>query len=204
MNLVDEFIIYIVRSEGKIVYIGSGKFGRHLHCKSGCSHVYGLNKLHFSGADMDVEITAYYDSKKDSLEAERLLIVRHKPMFNKRDNPDVKIISTGVIYEKWDDYLRINVAPRKYKVFTKVILELINYFGINNLTSESGVNLKGLVRHKRIPNSILPFLACKRGKRISYSKYKDLYEVLCAVEGFVKLPTTPILTIDKETNDTTN
>ena len=43
--------VYICKVDGEIVYIGSGKHGRHKHCTSGCSHVYELNKMHFLAND---------------------------------------------------------------------------------------------------------------------------------------------------------
>ena len=43
--------VYVCRVDGEIVYIGSGRHGRHKHCDSGCSHVYELNKIHFLADD---------------------------------------------------------------------------------------------------------------------------------------------------------
>lgn len=41
--------VYVCKLNDEVLYVGQGKLGRHNHCKSGCSHVYELNKLHFLG-----------------------------------------------------------------------------------------------------------------------------------------------------------
>ena len=38
--------VYVCRYDGEIVYIGQGLKGRHKHCSSGISHVYGLTRLY--------------------------------------------------------------------------------------------------------------------------------------------------------------
>jgi len=36
-----------ISEDGEYLYIGAGKRGRHLHCTSGISNCYDLNRLHF-------------------------------------------------------------------------------------------------------------------------------------------------------------
>ena len=203
-NLADKFVVYTASLNGIIVYVGSGKFGRQLHCLSGCSHVYGLNKLHFESTEVIVKIVGYYDNKQESLDIEKHLILTNKPAFNKKDNPDVEISSNTWTFSKWDTYLRQNLGSRKYWLFSGLIKELITFFGVKNLVSERGVNLQGMLKHGKIPNNLRAFLSCKR-KQGSYVKYKELYDVLCTEPGFVKLPQTPTIkqTI-KEQNDKAN
>lgn len=74
--------VYICKLNDEILYVGQGYSGRHKHCTSGCSHVYELNKLHFSGLIPIVEVV-HIDSRKDRvLELEKSLIKNLKPKYN--------------------------------------------------------------------------------------------------------------------------
>lgn len=67
-----------------LMYIGQGIKGRHKHCDSGCSHVYGLNKLHFLegvGA-LEVRIVKVSGDKKEVERLEREAISCLKPKLN--------------------------------------------------------------------------------------------------------------------------
>ena len=57
-----------------VLYIGSGKIGRHTHCDSGISNVYGLNRLHFGGVELDVKVLKTFKNQKDSIDEEVRLI----------------------------------------------------------------------------------------------------------------------------------
>ena len=76
--------IYEVSYKGQVVYVESGLQGvRHLHAKSGASHVPALNKLFFEDADnMIVNILRDGLSKEESLELEKSYILAIKPEFN--------------------------------------------------------------------------------------------------------------------------
>lgn len=76
--------IYEVSYKGQVVYVESGLQGvRHLHVKSGASHVPALNKLFFEDADnMIVNILRDGLSKEESLELEKSYILAIKPEFN--------------------------------------------------------------------------------------------------------------------------
>ena len=78
---VVKFEVYSCYYEGKLLYVGSGAINRHKHCNSGCSHVYGLNKLHFEGAVFDIKLR-YFETKEESLEVEKALIREHLPKLN--------------------------------------------------------------------------------------------------------------------------
>lgn len=78
-----DYEVYIVKHEKIIVYVGEGKTNRHVHALSGTSHVYGLNKLHFQGANVTVEVIPK-DSKKEAEAEESRLILLHQPRFNGR------------------------------------------------------------------------------------------------------------------------
>jgi hypothetical protein len=71
------YIVYVVRFEDEIVYIGSGIKGRQNHCISGTSHVYDLNRLHFEGKAVDLKVIKTNITKQESLIAEKELILLH-------------------------------------------------------------------------------------------------------------------------------
>ena len=86
MDTKESYEVYICYLGSEIVYVGSGRIGRHEHCNSGTSHVYELNKLHFEGVVFDVKVR-YVKTKETSLEQEVELINRHLPTFNFRHTP---------------------------------------------------------------------------------------------------------------------
>lgn len=75
--------VYVAYYEGEVVYVGKGYGTRYLHCNSGTSHCYELNKLHFEGKEVEVIILAdgLYDADAKSLESE--IIADLKPRHNK-------------------------------------------------------------------------------------------------------------------------
>lgn len=79
--------IYIARIDDEIVYIGKGVGKRYEHVNSGISHNYFLNKAHFSGIVMDVEIYQRFDTDEEALAAESALIKLHNPKWNNMNNP---------------------------------------------------------------------------------------------------------------------
>ena len=94
---MNNYIVYFVRVEGELVYIGSGKYGRQNHCVSGTSHSYDLNRCHHTGIDMCVSIYRKYLTKEESLALEKELIILHQPRFNKVYVDDIRIRKGGAI-----------------------------------------------------------------------------------------------------------
>lgn len=81
---MEDYIIYEVLHNQKVVYIGSGKIGRELHCMSGHSHNVELNKLFFTEPEnMKVQVIREGLSKEESLEIEKEFIQATEPKFNK-------------------------------------------------------------------------------------------------------------------------
>ena len=78
--------VYVCKYDDVVLYVGQGKVGRHSHCNSGCSHVYGLNRLHFGKVNFTVEVLSGYETQKEAIEEERRLISLHAPKFNKVHN----------------------------------------------------------------------------------------------------------------------
>ena len=86
MSNKDSYEVYICKHEDDVLYVGQGRLGRHTHCISGCSHVYGLNRLHFGKVNFTVEVLSIHETQKEALEEELRLISLHTPKFNKVNN----------------------------------------------------------------------------------------------------------------------
>lgn len=86
MSNKDNYEVYICKHEDDVLYVGQGRLGRHTHCSSGCSHVYGLNRLHFGKVNFTVEVLSIHETQKEALEEELRLISLHTPKFNKVNN----------------------------------------------------------------------------------------------------------------------
>lgn len=81
-------IVYIARDIDNVVrYIGEGKADRFKHVNSGVSHVYELNKEHFLGRKMDIQIYNKNLTKTEALSIERFLLNKYKQcgLWNKKD-----------------------------------------------------------------------------------------------------------------------
>lgn len=76
--------LYHCEYKGEVVYVGQGLKGRHKHCNSGSSHVYELNKIHFTeGSDvLYTKVLKVGKSKKDMLDLEKEHISLIRPRFN--------------------------------------------------------------------------------------------------------------------------
>lgn len=76
--------VYVARLEGQIVYVGQGYGKRYLHCRSGCSHNRELNRLYFSGVEVEVAIHKDGLSKGHATGMEKQLIELVEPYCNQR------------------------------------------------------------------------------------------------------------------------
>lgn len=66
------------------LYIGSGLPKRYLHCNSGTSHNYDLNRLHHTGVNISCVILHSELSKPESILLEINLIEKYKPPCNRQ------------------------------------------------------------------------------------------------------------------------
>lgn len=82
-DAVEGYYVYAATHNNEIVYIGKGKESRYLHCASGSSHVYELNKLHFSGELVEVAILKDALTDTEATKLEREMIEEVRPAFNK-------------------------------------------------------------------------------------------------------------------------
>ena len=94
------YLVYKVSVDNKVVYVGEGRVGREKHAISGCSHVYELNKLHFEGADVTVEIDSLHDTKSKAVKRESMLIGKLQPIYNKKGKIRAALFNDNKI-NKW-------------------------------------------------------------------------------------------------------
>ena len=95
-DILAAYLVYKVSVDNKVVYVGEGRVGREKHAISDCSHVYELNKLHFEGADVTVEIDSWHVTKSKAVKREAVLIGKLQPVYNKK----------GKIAQALFDYLK--------------------------------------------------------------------------------------------------
>lgn len=82
MALDLKYIVYHVKLEGEVVYVGHGKIGRERHADSGCSHVYELNKIHHTIGGLSVEVVYRAEEKAVAASRELSDIRSIRPRFN--------------------------------------------------------------------------------------------------------------------------
>jgi len=143
----DRHEVYVVYDSLKtIIYVGSGKENRHKHCKSGCSHVYELNRMHFSGEEVNVERLRTGASKEESLNIEKFLIALHAPKLNKQHtgNDDRKAkmnearLKKDIIIETIKSLeVGFCIVLRRFEF---QVLKLLGSNGINSV--EKGIRVK--------------------------------------------------------------
>ena len=139
LKMTKKFEVYICKKDGHIIYIGEGLAGRHKHCNSGTSHVYGLNKLHFEGHDLEVDVVKVFSSKKEAEQCEKALIEEYQPMYNTKGRSDYKPIhlkATEIrdkIKALRDDIIHdlqvAKVSNNRFQDTLKILDEFLGYFG---------------------------------------------------------------------------
>jgi hypothetical protein len=143
--------VYICRYKDEVIYIGSGKIGRHKHTISGTSANYGLNKMHFENSVLDIEIKVFKD-KKASLDYEKDQIYILRPKLN-------------VIYN-YKNYKRNELASEAVALKAKVLKSLMNL----NLRNDRRNKLEAIVRELFKTFSIP---ALKEGVPFKYLIYNE-------------------------------
>ena len=98
-----KYYIYYVVYKDVVIYIGKGKDKRYLHTTSGTSHVYELNRLHFTEpGSCKVDIAIRLDEDKDVSYLEKLLIKQCRPYCNNAllENSDIRFQTTEEEFNK--------------------------------------------------------------------------------------------------------
>lgn len=134
-----EYVVYCVKVEGNVVYIGSGIAGREKHCTSGTSHNYNLNKHHFNNDEMIVEILGRFSTKESAASEETLYIRSLRPVYNVVGNkPLPENINKARIFQKvFEDHALCNIKgvnKRKIKENARNIYkDIVSLYGIYGL-----------------------------------------------------------------------
>jgi hypothetical protein len=179
-NEKDLYIVYTAKHNGEVVYIGSGAYGREAHINSGCSHVYDINRLHFSGVLFCVEVVGKFATKQESIDREKILILHHKPIYNKMHNTEFgKSASMASIKNRWDKYFRA-IGGIKGQKYRKALYAALDYFGWRNL--KQGIDIRSLTI-RNLPNDIRASLDTSREVAV----WKEYIELM-VVNGVWKLP----------------
>lgn len=127
--------------------------GRGKHCLSGVSHVYELNRLHFTDKEnVKLEVLKFFNSKEGALSCEKDLIVKLKPKLNKVYNVCTRgeqAIQSKQVKLNLNSYVDGVVWDTKQKVKCK---ELINEFWefypyIDIINGDIELLTKDLYRH---------------------------------------------------------
>ena len=159
----DLYEVYVVSTEDTVLYVGQGKLGRHQHCDSGLSHVYGLNRLHFGKVPLKVEVVETFKTKAESEKREFELIKKFNPKFNLKNNGDSSVwelnnryyldhlcnIKAEKPHEEYDecywydsdfDYLGVS-RPLIFKTYS-------DYYMVDTEANNFDINTKRLLKHK--------------------------------------------------------
>lgn len=88
--MVKHEVYVATKEDGGVLYVGQGRIGRSSHCDSGTSHVYELNRMHFSGETINVEIVGSGLSKEEAQKKEVELIHSLRPELNTVNNSDFR------------------------------------------------------------------------------------------------------------------
>ena len=148
--------VYVCRVDGDIVYIGSGRHGRHKHCDSGCSHVYELNRIHFL-VDSTITVTVLHGnlSQQESLGIEKNLIETHKPKFNtryakpKQDYISMKETVMNEFKKSLKEHGHKNGSV-SYKKFSDAVSTFITFYGFEKLKVGVIVKMTTLGKYKEL------------------------------------------------------
>lgn len=143
--------VYVCYFDNSVIYVGSGNHGRHKHCISGCSHVYELNKIHFS-KDCDrvtVKVIATSLDKTESLNLEKDLILQYRPRLNKvylqSGNSMItdkkKIMNAFSLALNKHNY---KFGDKMYSKYMDTVSKFITQYKLNSLRSGITVSIKEL------------------------------------------------------------
>ncbi len=167
--------VYICKYNDEIVYIGEGALGRHNHCTSGTSHVFGLNELYFTGDRKLFGVSVkYYPTKEKASEVEKDLIKTHKPKFNRKGNGCTSVtdrkLFKGLILDKLNTMRKTQTQKEKLSKCVEEFLEfhtdqmlreegllfrkrhVYEKCGLNQLSTIVNNLLTGRVGEKSMPN----------------------------------------------------
>ena len=135
--------LYHCKYKGEIIYIGHGARGRHRHCDSGCSHVYKLNKIHFSEGkgSLYTEVIEEFNDKDSAKAKELLEIQKYRPSLNKVHNgcnnrqlraDESKALKAELI-GKYNKLCNSKTTEGKQEKYRFLVEEFYRYFSYNSI-----------------------------------------------------------------------
>lgn len=116
MNKINQYCVYACYNETELLYVGNGRVGRQLHCNSGVSHVYELNRDHFTKNNLKTTVVKTFNSKKDAVDFETLIIQKCLPKYNTSVKTAEKKVS-----EKYGWMDLINKSKNSLDILNKFI-----------------------------------------------------------------------------------
>jgi excinuclease UvrABC nuclease subunit len=169
------FVVYIARSiDGTVLYVGHGAEGREKHCASGTSHVYELNKMHFSGQKITTEVVFRSLCKNKANDVEYEKIKEFNPVFNKMTIGRDGFICYSSTYKSIRDFLSGgNYSSGACRKASDIIEGLVSTFKFTSLVVG--------VPHTDVTEKICKFyftkgLTRRGGSNFIPMEYKDVLE----------------------------
>lgn len=155
-----DFMVYVAKFRGKVMYVGEGKPYRYLHLTSGTSHCYAANKHHFEGNSLSIDVVAESLTKEDARNKEAELILELQPEWNKSglvdrlkvfDRMEVMRVNQLLIKE----FKTIRKPNSKGLTLLKLLTTLVNREGYVEITGKKLKELsQGAVTSKFVAHLI--------------------------------------------------
>jgi hypothetical protein len=170
-----DFIVYVAKFRGKVMYIGEGKPYRYLHLTSGTSHCYLANKHHFEGNPLSIEVVADFLTKEDARKREAELILELQPEWNKSglvdklkvfDRMEIMRVNQLLI----EEFKTIRKPNCKGLTLLRLLTPLVNREGYVEMT---GKKLKELSR-----GELTSKFVAKMIKGVEWTQYVHMDEYL--------------------------
>lgn len=143
------YVVYHVRHNDVIVYIGYGNQNRPKHATSGTSNNYELNRLHHTGEVVDVEVVFTSISKEEAVKREKADILRFMPIYNSVYISTGRQDSAKYAINAKKKVTRFIASLRQdeftHNTISSMFDGLFKVYGVTQLMI--GVNIDGLTEH---------------------------------------------------------
>ena len=156
------YVVYHVKHNDDVVYIGYGNHKRPKHATSGVSNNYHLNRLHHTGESLTTSIVFRTSNKSAAVEREKQDILEYRPAYNtvylsplRQD----KANAANIVYARirgWTNRLKdemrnnytsrtvSNIYETLFEIFS--LIELRNGVRIDTLENKPFPQLKRFIR----------------------------------------------------------
>lgn len=166
--------VYVCRYDGEVVYIGQGLKGRHKHCSSGISHVYGLNEIVFCKDKDLLEIHIEFEgrSQEEAKRLEKDLILKHRPVFNREflvDNRVKRLREGKVVSVKLYAFPKLPKYSKPFERYNDLVKEFLDYHTATDILNKD-VNLRSATFYRSLGYDLL----AKLSKSIRHTNVESL------------------------------